>query len=195
MNVLRFVFLLPVFLLFGCDMRVREQALEKRADSINQKEEQLMVLKNQLDLKSSELEAKELILDSMLKKTALPDTISQRQVFLVGRWSVKMICTETTCAGSAVGDNKTEIWDISYQNNTIIAQALVNNKLVRLYSGTAENNELLLTAQQESASEGTNISVSLQIKNETTMEGDRKIVRPDDCRIVYSMQMEKIVTP
>lgn len=104
-----------------------------------------------------------------------------------------MVCTETTCAGSAVGDNKTEIWDISYQNNMIIAQAMVNNKLVRLYSGTTNATEVVLTAQQESASEGVNITVNLLIKNETTLEGERRIVRPDECRIVYSIQMEKII--
>jgi hypothetical protein len=194
MKRLQVIFLLPAFILLGCDLRVREKELERRADSINQKEQQLLVLKNQLDLKSQALDTKEHVLDSLLKKTAPPDTALSQQLFLVGRWNVKMVCTETTCPGSAVGDNKTEIWDLSYQNNMVIAQAFVNNKMVRLYSGTATENELVLTAQQESESNGTNISANLRIINETTLEGERKIIRPDECRIIYSIQMEKIVT-
>ena len=118
MKTLKVVFLLPVFMLLGCDMRMREKELEKRRDSLNQQEKQLLFLKSQLELKSAELEAKEQRLDSMLKKTAPVDSALPKQLFLVGRWNVKMVCTETTCPGSAVGDNKTEIWDISYQNTS-----------------------------------------------------------------------------
>ena len=195
MKGLRLIFLLPVLLHFGCDLRVREQKLEKRIDSINQKERQLLVLDNQLDFKSRELEAREHILDSLLKRYVPQDSVQPKQLFLVGRWTVKMVCTETTCPGSAVGDNKTEVWDISYQNNMVVAQALVNNKLVRLYTGTASDSELLLTAQQDTASQGTNITANLLYKSQTEMEGQRKIVRPDECRIVYSIQMDKIVIP
>jgi hypothetical protein len=107
-----------------------------------------------------------------------------------------MVCTETTCPGSAVGDNKTEVWEIAYQDNTLIAKAMVNNQLVRVYSGTATERELTLTAQQEPASQGTNILVNLLFINETEMEGERKIIRTDgECRIVYSMKMQKILTP
>ena len=195
MKLLRIFFLSPAFILFGCDLRVREQELEKRADSISQKEQQLLVLQNQLEIKSNELDAKENRLDSLLKKTAPPDSVKAKQLFLVGRWNVQMVCTETTCTGSAVGDNKTEIWDLSFQNNMVIAQVYESNKLVRLYSGTANENELLLTAQQESESNGTSITAKLRIKNETALEGEREIVRPDDCRIIYSIQMGKILTP
>ena len=76
-----------------------------------------------------------------------------------------------------VGD-KTEIWDLSYQNNMVIAQAFVNNKMVRLYSGTATKNELVLTAQLESESNGTSISANLRILNETTLEGELKNYTP-----------------
>ena len=48
MKLLRIFFLSPAFILFGCDLRVREQELEKRADSISQKEQQLVLLEGHL---------------------------------------------------------------------------------------------------------------------------------------------------
>lgn len=197
MNVMKLIFLLfliPAF--FGCDIREREKNLNERTDSVNQKEQRLILLENQLNLQKKDLEIKQHVLDSLLKKYIPPDSLNTQNPFLVGKWSVKMVGTETTCPGSAVGDNKTEVWEIAYQDNTVIAKAIVNNQLVRVYSGTATERELALTAQQEPASQGTNISVNLLFINETEMEGERKIIRPDDkCRIVYSMKMQKILTP
>ena len=196
MNVMKFIFLTYVItLLTACNSRVREKELNEKMDSINQKEQQLILIENQLTVKQTDLEQKERMLDSLLKRYIPPDSINSQKPFLIGKWSVKMVCTETTCPGSAVGDNKTEIWEISYQGNSVFAKAIVNNQLVRVYSGTTNENELVLTAQQEAASMGTNISVNLLFKNDTEMEGERKIIRPEECRIVYSMQMQKIVTP
>lgn len=196
MNVLKFIFLLFIITTFsGCDLRMRERNLQQRADSINQKEQQLILLENQIAVKQTDLEQKERTLDSLLKKYITPDSLSAKNPLLVGRWNVRMICKETTCPGSAVGDNKTEVWEIGYQDNAVIAKAMVNNQLVRVYSGTANENQLILTAQQEAASMGTNISVTLLLKNETEMEGERKIIRPEECRIIYALQMQKIVTP
>jgi len=195
MNLLKLCLLALVPFLFSCDVREREQQLDRRADSINQKEQRLVFFENQLNARETTLESKERVLDSLLKRFVPPDSLGTKLPFLVGRWNVKMVCTETNCAGSAIGDNKTEVWEFSYQDNSVIAKALVNDQIVRVYSGAARQNELVLTAQQEPASAAANISVNLLFKNDTEMEGVRKIIRPDDCRIIYDIQMQKIVTP
>ncbi len=195
MNLLRTCLLFFIPVLFSCDLRVREQNIERRADSIDQKEQRLLFFENQLNARQTTMDEKERTLDSLLKKYIPPDSLSAKMPFLIGRWNVKMVCTETTCAGSAVGDNKTEVWELSYQDNAIIAKAMVSNQIVRVYSGAARGNELLLTAQQESASAAANITVSLLFKNDTEMEGIRKIISPNECRILYAVQMQKIVTP
>ncbi len=51
MNVMKLIFLLfliPAF--FGCDIRKREKHLNERTDSVNQKEQRLILLENQLNL-------------------------------------------------------------------------------------------------------------------------------------------------
>lgn len=179
----------------GCEVRQREKELNERNDSLNQKEQQLLLLENQLNIEKTELAAKQHILDSILKKHVPQDSANLQNPFLVGKWSVKMVCTEATCPGSAVGDNKTEIWEIYYQDNVVFAKAMVDNKLVRVYSGESNNNEVKLTAQQEAASMGTAITANLVIKNENEIEGERKIIRQDECRVIYSIQMQKIITP
>ena len=66
-----------------------------------------------------------------------------------------MTCIETTCPGSAVGDTKTETWDINYENNLIIAKAMANNKLVRVYTGSYDGTNLTLSEDVANTSFGT----------------------------------------
>ncbi len=196
MNVLKLAFIFCLITATnGCEVRQREKELNERNDSLNHKEQQLLLLQNQLNVEKTELAAKQHILDSLLKKHIQQDSTYTQIPFLVGKWSVKMVCTEATCAGSAVGDNKTEVWEISYKDNVVFAKAIVNNQLVRVYSGQANDKEVKLIAQQEPASMGTSIAVNLVIKNENELEGERKIIRPEECRVIYSIQMQKIITP
>ncbi len=51
MNVMKFIFLTYVItLLTACNSRVREKELNEKMDSINQKEQQLILIENQLTL-------------------------------------------------------------------------------------------------------------------------------------------------
>ena len=104
-----------------------------------------------------------------------------------------MKCTETTCTGSAVGDTKTEQWQIGFENNKVIVTATSNNKLLRLYAGNYVGNSLELTAQQDNAitPQVGKIVVRLQETKENKLEGQREIIRPEDCRIVYDLQLQK----
>ena len=121
------------------------------------------------------------------------DTIAKYNPVLVSGWDVKMTCTETTCTGSAVGDTKTEVWDISYQENNVIAKAKVNGELVRVYSGIYTGNTLELSEMlAENISPSRKIIVRLQLINDTELQGQRTIERTDEnCRIVYNMEMKK----
>lgn len=106
-----------------------------------------------------------------------------------------MTCTETTCPGSAVGDTKFETWELTNQNNQITAQAFADGQLVRVYSGTYQNQVLELTADValSPAAPTTKMLVRLNSVNRSTLEGQREIVRSGDCRIVYALQLSKQV--
>lgn len=188
-----FALFLFSFLFFcsGCDLRKREEELQKREAALNQKEQEIFLKEKTLQLKEQELVKREQKIDTIQKE----DSTHLYNALLIGVWQVKMTCTETTCAGSAVGDTKTEQWTISYQGNTIIAKAMDGEKLVRVYTGFYTGNTVELVEDREGISLQPDIKmvVRLQLVNETTMDGQRDIVRQDDCKVVYALQLKKQV--
>lgn len=191
---MKLFYLLLIFFAFfinGCGLRERELALEIKEDSINQKEQRLLLLEKQLQLKEEALLVQQQEIDTTLQKKPGADSVLVN-LSLVGKWAVQMRCTETTCEGSAVGDTKNEIWDIEYQNYAVIAKAMTDHKIVRIYTGTFTENGLQLIAEQEPAAPSTKITVRVQQKTPTELEGIREISRLDACHIVYAVTLKKI---
>ena len=177
------------FLLQSCDHRSREEALQKREARLNEKEQELLLKERSLQLKEIEIAKKQQSLDSLV----VTDTLAKYNPALVGNWNVTMTCSETTCAGSAVGDTKTEAWEILYQNKNVIAKARVNDELVRVYSGIYTGNTLELAEMlTDSLPATTKIIARLQLVDDTRLQGQREIERKaENCRIVYRMEMNK----
>lgn len=173
----------------GCKNRKAGDALNQREAALNQREKELALRETVLQLKETELLEKQNRLDSTLKL----DTTRLVYQPLMGLWNARMICTETTCQGSAVGDNKTEQWDFSYQSKSLIAKAMVNNKISRVYTGSYTGNAFELTEEQSDSAGGvvTKMLVRLNLVDSTRMQGQRQIIREGDCRIVYDLKLEK----
>jgi hypothetical protein len=180
--------LIIFFIAPGCDLRKREEFLQKKEAELNQKEQELLLKEKTLQLKDEELQ-------KMQKpdSSANVDTMILYNPAIIGFWSVKMVCTEATCPGSAVGDTKTEQWNISYESNTIIAKAMSDDKLVRTYTGKPNADVIELTEQlaDEGTQGSTSMIVRLRLINDNRIEGQREIVRDNNCKVVYSLQMEK----
>ena len=152
-----------------------------------QKEQELITREEALRLKEATLVKKQQQVDSTRTDSAAINAN------LTGLWNVRMVCVETTCSGSAIGDTKTETWDISYQNNQVVAKAMTDNTVIRTYEGTYQDDLLELRDKIEVSSNtpATEIVVRLTPQNENFLEGQRQIIRSGDCRIVYSLQLEK----
>jgi hypothetical protein len=178
----------------GCGLQEREKELEKKISEVNQKEQELLLKEKSLQLKEEELAHRAKSLDSSSKKS-VADSVAVLPPELAGTWNVTMRCTETTCAGSAVGDTKNEQWVISYQDNTIIANAISDKKIVRVYAGSYNGNSIELSTQPDDADpeQKTKMVVRLQVTKENEMAGQREIIRPEDCHIVYSLDLKKSV--
>ena len=173
----------------GCDLRTREENLQKREAALSQKEQELLLQEKTLQIKEQELLKREQQIGSSL----IVDTAKLYNPAIIGIWSVKMTCTETTCTGSAVGDTRTEQWNISYESNTIIAKAMFGDKLVRTYTGRpiADVIELAEKRTDEGSPSPTRMTVRLRLTTNNRIEGQREIVRNNNCKVVYSLQMEK----
>jgi hypothetical protein len=173
--------------LSGCTLQERENALQKKEVELNEREQQLILREKAIQLKEEELAKLDVPKDSSL----VDSSVYNPQI--VGTWNVKMVCTETTCTGSAVGDTRNEVWQINYESNRVLAQARSGNQLVRIYNGIYTGNtlELVEDAQVSPSQPATRMVARLRITSDNKMEGQREILREGDCKIIYSMDMTK----
>lgn len=188
--VFSYIILLLFVFCIACGQNDRTKTLTTREQEIENKEQQLQAWEEQLRLKEQDLAVRERIIDSLNGDI---DTTGVYNPAIVGSWMVTMECIETTCEGSAIGDTKTEQWDISYQNNQVVAKAIVNKKLIRTYTGYLKENILELITQQTSNPE-THMNVVLNTlpAKPNLMEGQRVISQGGKCRIVYKLKAEKL---
>ena len=178
--------LFPVILLLSaCRGGQKERLLQEKETRLQQKEQELILREKTLDIKEQEW------LRRQQQDTATLDTLQHIDPSLAGNWTVKMTCTETTCAGSAVGDTKTEQWQLSYQDKNIIARAMSNDALVRVYTGIYTGNTVELVSAGSEGTPASKMVVRLRRVNETTLEGEREIVRENQCKIVYALKLDK----
>lgn len=172
--------------LCGCQSREQKNDARIQTVGITEREEQLQQWEQKLQQKENELTMREVEIENSIKQM---DSLNIYNPQIIGNWRMEMECIETNCEGSAIGDTKTEQWNITYANNSIVAKAYTNNKLIRTYSGRYKSNGLQLT--DTASTHGTQINVSLQPIKRNRMEGAREIMQPD-CKIVYSLVAERI---
>ena len=181
-------FLAMFILTASCTSGKKEDDLRRREAALDEKDQQLLLKEKLLQLKEEELLKREQRADS----TSHIDSTHLIDLSLTGNWSVKMACTETTCAGSAVGDTKTETWQLSYESNSIIVKAMANNQLVRVYRGFLTDNTIELVGDNKGTPplEPIKMTVRLRVIDKTHMEGQREITR-EDCKVIYTLKLEK----
>lgn len=188
-----FFFTFLLFSLSGCGLREQQKKLHQDQMAIRQKEQELNLKEQELDAREAILNERQKTIDSVLIK----DTLSAIYPMLPGSWSTKMVCTETTCPGSALGDTKVEQWSFAFENNLVVAKAMNNRmQLIRIYTGQIDaGGQINMVAQ--SPEEGSDIGsaakiiIQLKQKNENTLEGQREIIQPGNCHIVYSLTLKK----
>lgn len=172
----------------GCDLRQREEALQKKEAALNQREQELLLREKTLQVKEDELAKQKQVFDSSMKV----DTSHIVNASFVGAWDVKMTCTETTCPGSAVGDTKTEEWSFAYEGTTLVVKATANEQLVRVYTGYYSGNAIELEEEKTTAQPSqARMIIRLRPVDETHLDGQREIVREKDCRVLYALQLQK----
>jgi hypothetical protein len=194
MKCIFYLSLFSVLLLSGCGLQERETTVQKREAELALREQALAEKARDLQLREAEIQNREQHFKNAQKRDSLAHHPANLvNPILLGKWNARMVNTETTCTGSAIGDTKTEIWELDYQNDQVVAKATTGENLIRTYTGTFKNNTLELTENVEPSpsAPATKMVVRLTLLNPTTMEGQREIIRSGDCRIVYSLQLNK----
>jgi len=171
-------------LLSGCNLR-------ERAAYLDNKEQQLQQREQQLNERETALKEKEL-LQKQLDSLPITDSLLTVDSTILGTWNVRMRCTQTTCMGSAIGDEKNEIWTISLEKNQVVVRASVAGNITRIYAGTMVNDKIELSEQTEQLMSApiAKINVVLFKRNDKLLEGEREIVK-QDCTILYTLQLTR----
>jgi hypothetical protein len=165
----------------GCGPSQHEKNLQKEQLEIKQKEQQLFVWEQRLKMREQELNNAKQVLDSVQFDTA-------NNPLIIGKWIVKMTCAQTTCDGSAIGDTKTEQWDIQYNGENVVVKAYSGPVLIRVYTGSYQNKVLKIVDEKPNSK--ALISANLNFINGNRMDGLREISQKD-CKIVYELSLEK----
>jgi len=185
-------FILIISILTACGNKEDSDRLKLREKKVSQKEEELKVFEQQLISKEIELSSRERLLDSL---EHMGDTTGIYNSKLIGNWTVTMKCTETSCEGSALGDTKTERWNIAYHNNRVVVKALSKNTITRVYLGVYTETGLALHSRQQEGDVLTTMNILLNQISVDKMEGIREINQGGKCKIIYSVGLSKIKTP
>lgn len=187
---MKWIFLLLCTIsLSSCGLRQREMELDRRTNELNQREQELNLREQSLAAKEQQLNDREKQIDST--SNVVKDSLIIEHNKIPGIWAVEMQCTETNCPGSAVGDIKNEQWEFKFEDNLVIASAMSNNQLVRIYTGSYVGNLLKLAVKQDSSETTAKIVVRLTQTKEKEMEGEREITQANGCHILYSLKLKK----
>jgi len=176
--------LVLLFITSSCENEQRNKDLNAREAALNQKEQELLLKEKTLQLREEELGKKQQYIDS----TASVDSSRIVAPALQGNWIVEMTCTETSCTGSAVGDKRTEEWNLLYQGQALVVKASAAGQLVRTYTGFYTGNTIELLGNVDTAA--ARMVVRLRQTDETHLEGQREITRPD-CKVIYDLKLKK----
>ena len=187
---MKWIFLITGIIFFSsCGLRQREAELDKRTNDLMHREQELFLKEQSLQLKEEQLNNREKLLDSTTR--IVNDSLFLEHQKLPGTWLVEMQCTETNCPGSAVGDTKNELWDLKFQNDMVIVSAIANKQAAWVYTGTFIGNMLRLSVPRDTLENSAKIVVRLQQTKEKEMIGEREIIQPTGCRILYSIRLKK----
>ena len=187
---MKWIFIVMGFVFItGCDYQSRNEALDKKMNELNQREAILSLKEQQMEIKVEQINEKEKILDSTAH--VLNDSLLRSHKKIEGGWRVDMICTQTNCSGSAVGDLKTERWNITVEGNNVIANVGSKSALSKSYTGSFEGNLITLTADQDTTEVNATIEVHLQQSTDKEMEGDRVVTQTSGCQILYSLRLKR----
>ncbi|MEO9147572.1 MAG: hypothetical protein ABI237_18645 [Ginsengibacter sp.] len=181
--------LMGLVIFSGCDLRNREAELDSKMSALQHKEQELSLKEQSLDYRELQLNEREKDIDSSVR--IITDSVFLEHQKLPGTWLVEMQCTKTNCQGSAVGDIKNELWDIKFLHNMVVASAVINNRVVRIYTGNFSGNILKLAVQEDSTENTARISVRLKQTKEKEMTGEREIIQANGCHILYSLRLKK----
>ena len=178
-NLLFYIF---IFIsLLSCTDDQKEQSLLQREQNLSAREKDFEIKEAEYKSLLSLRDSLENIEEEIPVQTVLPEGI-------LGKWSGKMVCTESTCADHVIGDQRNDIWEFS-------ANGLkMTNKTggERLFTATLVGTELKLTSDETAnITSRSSITLSIDDLQNGRMKGTREFIGQDECIAKFSVELEK----
>ncbi len=182
-------FLLLGCLSISCNYKEREAALQQKEEMLTQKEHKLLIWEKDLQLKEDSIK----ILIARRDSSSFADSISVLPPELHGDWTAKMICIETNCPGSAIGDVQTDTWQVTTQDSSLIIKSIARDgQINRVYTGSYFlGNTIKASVSTENPARGGKRVIELTDIRNNKMKGTRTVIQAGGCRILYSVDMDK----
>lgn len=186
-SVILFLFF---FFICGCGLKEREEAIQQKEASLAQKEQQLLLWEKSLQLKEDSIN----LLMARRDSSSFADSIAPLPATLQGEWAAKMICTQTSCPGSAIGDIQTDIWQISAQDSAVVIKSVSKANVSRVYTGNYfKGNTIKVSIPVENPTQAgaTTRLVEITEIRGNKMKGARTVTQPGGCQVIYSLELDK----
>lgn len=173
---------LSIFL-FSCKENEREKQLDAREKLLSEKE-------NVFSQKEAEFDALLKMRDSLYAKKTDSVVISTWPKDILGKWTGKVICTESNCSDYVIGDQRTDIWEFVNDSLQTSVNVYSKNNLVRTYAGKLENNEIKLNFKTDSTSSKlVDMNILLNEISAEKIRGKRTITVNNNCSAVFSVEL------
>lgn len=159
----------------------RERALQVREDSLALKENEYMEL---LKMRDSLVAVRDSI--NSLPVQPWPDSIA-------GKWSSKLICTESNCNDYVIGDQRTYTWMFESDSLKNFIKVLNNkDELLREYiAGNTHPDIHLLFKTDSTISKSVTMDVQLNKIQKDKMRGIHLIRINDNCTAKFSVELTR----
>lgn len=173
---------LSIFL-FSCKENEREKQLDAREKLLSEKE-------NVFSQKEAEFDALLKMRDSLYAKKADSIVIPTWPEDILGKWTGKVICTESNCSDYVIGDQRKDIWEFVNDSLQTSVNVYSKNNLVRTYAGKLENNEIKLNFKTDSTSSKlVDMNILLNEISPEKIRGKRTITVNNNCSAVFSVEL------
>jgi len=181
-------FLLLFLLVFfqSCNDKEKDQQITDRENALLEKEKLFAT-------KESEYQSLLKMRDSIFNKKDSVEIIKKWPAEVFGAWTGKVICTESSCSDYVIGDQRIDTWEFDSDSTQLFSKIVNNNKLVRLYSGKFENNEVKLNYKTDStATKMVEMNVLLNEFSPNKIRGQRTVSIDNKCLAKFSVELTRI---
>jgi len=181
-----FIFLSVLVIFQSCNDGQKNQQLTERENALLEKEKLFAT-------KESEYQSLLKMRDSIFSNTDSVETIKKWPAEVFGSWTGKVICTESSCSDYVIGDQRIDTWEFDSDSTQLFSKIVNNNKLVRLYSGKFENNEVKLNYKTDStAQKAVEMTVLLNEFSPDKIRGQRTVNIDNKCTAKFSVELTRI---